>query len=71
MSLYLPGSPSAGANVRLLDAVRTWVSNNCTVLRNGALIEGATDDLVLDVSGACVELVYSGAAFGWRVILTP
>jgi hypothetical protein len=35
------------------------------VARNGALINGAADDLIIDLNNTVVTLIYTGGTFGW------
>lgn len=67
-TVTLPNGPSVGQFVTIVDANNTWSSQNLTVGRNGAPIEGNAADLVLNTNGVQVTLVYVGAPKGWRVI---
>jgi hypothetical protein len=37
------------------------------VARNSSLINGAADNLTIDLNGAIVTLIYTGATYGWIV----
>ena len=63
-TITLPSSPSTGAAVIIADGAN-WSTNNLTIGRNGSTIEGAAEDLVLDIKGIQVELIYSGTT--WEV----
>ena len=63
-TLTLPATPTAGNAVIIADGAN-WSTNNLTVARNGSTIEGAAEDLVLDIKGIQVELIYSGTT--WEV----
>jgi hypothetical protein len=64
-NITLPGSPATGAKVTVADDAGTWASYNLTLSRNGQTIAGSATDLVMDVNGASVDLIYDGST--WRV----
>ena len=66
-TITLPASPTAGDCVEIGDAQNTWGTNNLTIGRNSSKIEGLTEDLVCNLSGELIRLVYQGSAFGWRI----
>ena len=41
--------------------------NNCLSALNSLKINGATADLVVDVEDAAIQLVYTGATYGWKL----
>jgi hypothetical protein len=51
--------------LQIIDATGTFGTNNVTIARNGSLILGAADDVVLDVNGAVITLLYTGSTYGW------
>jgi hypothetical protein len=63
-TVTLPASPTAGTMVSIVDGA-DWGTNNLTVARNGATIEGLAEDLVLNISSVAVDLIYSGTT--WQV----
>ena len=63
-TVTLPASPTVGMQVQIADGA-DWGTNNLTVARNGSTIEGAAEDLTLDISGAMVTLIYAGST--WEV----
>jgi hypothetical protein len=63
-TLTLPASPLTGDTVVVADGAN-FSTNNLTIARNASTIEGIADDLVLDISGVCVTLVYDSAT--WEV----
>ena len=63
-TITLPSSPSAGDNVILADG-DDWSATNLTVGRNGSTIEGASEDLTIDIGSIQVHLIYSGTT--WEV----
>ena len=64
-TVTLPATPAAGAQVVVADAGASWATNNLTVGRNGSTIGGLAQDLVCDITGASVQLVYDGST--WEV----
>jgi hypothetical protein len=64
-TVTLPASPATGNQVIIADAADTWGSNNLTIARNGATIEGLAEDLVCDINGASIQLIYTGTT--WQV----
>ncbi len=64
-TVTLPASPSTGAQVIVADAGSAWGTNNLTVGRNGSTIGGLAENLVCDITGASVQLVYDGST--WEV----
>jgi hypothetical protein len=66
-TLTLPTSPAVNAKVRIHDLAGVWNTYPVTVARNGTKIMNKSEDLLLDVRFSSVELVYSGATYGWRL----
>jgi hypothetical protein len=64
-TVTLPATPSVGAQVVVADAGSNWGTNNLTVGRNGSTIGGLAENLVCDISGVSVQLVYDGTT--WEV----
>ena len=64
-TVTLPATPAVGAQVVVADAGAFWGTNNLTVGRNGSTIGGLAQDLVCDITGASVQLVYDGTT--WEV----
>ena len=67
-TITLPASPSVNSKVTIHDIAGTWNASPVNISRNGSILAGATEDLVLNVRNATVMLVYSGATYGWRVM---
>jgi hypothetical protein len=63
----LPGSPEVGDSIRFLDVAKSFDTNAFTVSRNGKLIQGDSEDLVVTTESAAFELIFSGDTFGWRI----
>jgi hypothetical protein len=67
-TVTLPASPSMGDEVRVIDATGNCSTNNITISRNGSNINGAADNLVLDVNRAAIGLAYYNSTQGWVLI---
>ena len=61
-TVTLPASPTVGSYVYFMDA-GNWTINNLTVARNGSTIEGVADDIVFDLKGVIVQLIYDGSTW--------
>ena len=64
-TVTLPASASMGDEVRIIDATGNAATNNITINKNGHNINGAADNLILDVNRAAIGLVYYNVAQGW------
>lgn len=64
-TVTLPATPAAGDQCVVADPTGDWGTNNLTVGRNGSTIAGSASDLVCDISGVSVQLVYDGST--WNV----
>ena len=64
-TVTLPATPATGDQVVVADAGASWGTNNLTVGRNGSTIGGLAENLVCDITGASVQLVYDGST--WEV----
>ena len=64
----LPGTPSLGDEIRVIDGTGNASTNNITLLRNGNNIQGADSDFIIDVDRAGIGLVYYNATQGWILI---
>jgi hypothetical protein len=66
-TITLPASPQTGDQVSILDLASTFDTNNCTIDRNGNKIMGLTENLILNVEDEAIQLVYTGATYGWKL----
>lgn len=66
-TITLPASPSTGDNITIADGA-DWSTTNLTVGRNGSTIEGASEDLTVDIGNIKLELIYDGTT--WEVFST-
>ncbi len=66
-TITLPAGPSVGNIVKITDGY-DWTANNLTVAGNGSTIEGSVNDLLIDIKGVTVELIYDGST--WQATAT-
>lgn len=68
-TITLPANASLLVNdtIQIIDISNNAGSNNLTVGRNGSVINGSAENLVIDVNGAIVTLIYTGSTYGWVV----
>jgi lysophospholipase L1-like esterase len=59
-TVTLPASPSAGDIITLYGTKYNWPTNNLTIGRNGATIDGTAADIVIRKAYLRVQLIYSG-----------
>jgi hypothetical protein len=64
-TVTLPASPTSGDYVAIVDAGNYFAVNALTVARNGSTIDGSATDLVINITNAKVEFIYSGTT--WEV----
>lgn len=67
-AVTLPASPVFGTPVSIFDGGGNCGTVNVTIARNGKLIMGLAQDLVIDVDDASFELVYYNETYGWRIV---
>jgi hypothetical protein len=63
-TITLPATPSTGNIVTIVDGAN-WKTTNLTIARNGSTIEGLAEDLVVNLGGCRLDLIYDGAT--WEV----
>lgn len=63
-TVTLPATPSSGNQVWIADG-GSWGTTNLTVGRNSSTIEGAAENLTLDISGVEIQMIYDGTT--WHV----
>ena len=66
-ALTLPATPSVGDMVGISDFAGNSATNNITVGRNSTKIDGAAEDLVINIDKVSIILVYTGATIGWQI----
>lgn len=64
------GDVNVGDRIALVDPAGTWGTNNVTVGINTLTtkIANLNETLVLNIPNNSVELLYSGATFGWVIL---
>ena len=65
ITVTLPASAATGDEVTIVDGGNFFASNNLTVNRNSHKINAGTSNLVLNVNGQSVTLLYVNATVGW------
>jgi hypothetical protein len=72
VSVTLPGFPSLGDTVRVIDITSSSfiglgnsLLNDITVLRNGEKILELEEDLIIDQARVSLEFIYTGSTVGW------
>lgn len=61
------GSLVAGDTVQIVDVGGNAGTSAITVARNGANIQGAAEDLSMDINNTAPILIYTGATYGWVI----
>ncbi len=67
VNLTLPPNPQIGDIITLNDLANSFETNNCVIVRNGKLISGLAEDLILDSNNMTIEIVFSGDTYGWKI----
>lgn len=69
ITITLPANASlvVGDTVQVIDVGGNAGTSSITIGRNGSLIQGAAEDLTIDISNSAPVLVYSGATYGWVI----
>lgn len=63
----LPSSPEIGDSIVVQDPFLTWNTNFFTINKNTQMIQGHNENLICDLPGLSLNLVYVGSTIGWRV----
>jgi len=66
-TITLPASPALSDQITIADPQGTWATNNLTIARNGNNIDANPGNLICDVSGAVISLVFVGGTEGWAI----
>ena len=66
-TVTLPASPQVGDQVSIVDLAGTFDTNNLTIGRNSLKIMGLSEDMVITTEDAGIQLVYTGATYGWKL----
>jgi len=65
ITVTLPFSPTLGYTVQVMDMTLASATTNWTIARNTEKIQGLAEDLIVNVNGAKITLVYTDAVKGW------
>jgi hypothetical protein len=65
ITITLPASAATGDEITIVDGGNFFASNNLTVNRNSHKINAGTSNLVLNVNGQAVTLLYVNVTVGW------
>jgi hypothetical protein len=68
ITVTLPFSPTLGYTVQAVDMTLNAATTNWTIARNTEKIQGLAEDLVVNVNGAKITLVYTNAVKGWVLV---
>jgi hypothetical protein len=68
ITLTLPSSPSVGDPINIVDIYNKASTYVITVARNGNNIEGVAEDLIINIDGAGISLVYADVPRGWEIV---
>jgi hypothetical protein len=66
-NVTLPITPTANSLIDIVDVGGVCSTNPVTVLRNGENINGLASDLIFDVNGGKITLVYI-TSYGWKIV---
>ena len=67
-NILLPETPANGYTIQILDIAGNAQDYEVTLQRNGNLIMGLTQDLIVDVNDASFKLIYIASKGDWRII---
>lgn len=67
VSHTFPAAPSIGTEIEIMDPYSSWATHPVTLLRNGHLIAGIADDLLLQDAGVWLRFVFVGGTVGWKL----
>jgi hypothetical protein len=62
-TITLPATPVVGAQVVITDTANSWGINPLTVARNGSTIGDLAENLICDISGISIQLVFDGSTW--------
>lgn len=66
--ITLPPGPVIGDVIEIIDIAGTAATTNFTVARSAERIQGLAENLVFNVNGKRVKLLYTNTTYGWRII---
>lgn len=66
--ITLPPGPTTGDVIEIIDIAGTAATTPFTINRSGERIQGLVENLVFNVNGKRIKLLYSNTTYGWRII---
>ena len=67
-TVIMPESPVVGESVAIIDGNESFKRNGLTISGGIELIEGRSDNLILNVDRASVLFRFIGSTYGWKVV---
>jgi hypothetical protein len=67
-TLIMPENPAVGESVAIIDGDESFKRNPLTISGGIELIEGLSDNLLLNVDRASVLFRFIGSTYGWKVV---
>jgi hypothetical protein len=67
-TLIMPENPAVGESVAIIDGDESFKRNALTISGGIELIEGRSDNLLLNVDRASVLFRFIGSTYGWKVV---
>ena len=67
-TLIMPENPAVGESVAIIDGDESFKRNPLTISGGIELIEGRSDNLLLNVDRASVLFRFIGSTYGWKVV---
>lgn len=67
ITITLPNTPALSDTVKIVDYAGTFLTNNCTISRNGSKIMSISEDMVISTNNASVQLTYINSTIGWKI----
>lgn len=67
-TLVFPESPTVGESIAIIDGQESFKRNGLIISGGLELIEGRTDNMLLNVDRASVLFRYIGSTYGWKVV---
>ena len=68
ITVTAPAAPTEGHTIGICDVYNMAETNVVKVARNGSNIEGAAEDLTVDIAGSGFLLAYADATRGWEIV---
>jgi len=65
INITLPLNPNPFDKIKIIDIKGIFNTNNVTLLRNGKLIKETDEDLILDIDGMEITMIYLDDIYGW------